>query len=532
MRTNRLLLALTLTVLALGMAGWLVVQVGELHDRVARYSPPLAIAILSAAGLAASASALAAARLFWKLARPERLPAQAPEDVVKAAEVQAERAEAVIALIKDPSARGKLNGELATLRADRDHSRFHVVVFGTGSAGKTSLINALLGRAVGRTEARIGTTRAGEKHSHVLEGVEGTLVLTDTPGLSEIGEGGALREAEARDLAARADLLLFVVDGDLVRAEHEPLMALARQGKRSILVLNKTDRYPEEDAQAILAKLRERLHGVIPAADVVPVAADPKPLPVRVKGVDGTVETIMEADPPDLGPLRKRISAVLDREGDALRAGNLLLRAHLLGQEAQEQLGRERDQKAQAVVDRFQWIAAGTVFANPIPALDLMAAGAVQFQMISEIAGAYGVELSTAHARLIGGQMIQMLLKCGLVEASTSLIAGLFKSTLVGYAAGGAVQAVSMAYLTRISGLTFAEYFRRGQDWGDGGMQAALARQFDLNSRAEFLQEFAKQALARVVRKATGPKDANTNASANAEVKAPPRRPKRGRGRA
>jgi uncharacterized protein len=59
-----------------------------------------------------------------------------------------------------------------------------------------------------------------------------------------------------------------------------------------------------------------------------------------------------------------------------------------------------------------------------------------------------------------------------------------------------------MAYLTHISGLTFREYFARGQSWGDGGMQAALVRQFDLNSRAEFLQEFAKQALTRVVARA------------------------------
>ena len=89
-----------------------------------------------------------------------------------------------------------------------------------------------------------------------------------------------------------------------------------------------------------------------------------------------------------------------------------------------------------------------------------------------------------------------------MVEAATSLIAGLFKSSLVGYAAGGAVQAVTMAYLTHVSGLTFAEYFARGQSWGDGGMQAALVRQFDLNSRAEFLQEFAKQALDNVVHRA------------------------------
>ncbi len=119
--------------------------------------------------------------------------------------------------------------------------------------------------------------------------------------------------------------------------------------------------------------------------------------------------------------------------------------------------------------------------------------------MISEIAAVYGIEISTNHVRMIGLQMIQMLLKLGMVEAATSLIAGLFKSSLVGYAAGGAVQAVSMAYLTHISGNTFIEYFARGQSWGDGGMQAALVRQFDLNSRAEFLQEFAKQAIHRVL---------------------------------
>ena len=284
------------------------------------------------------------------------------------------------------------------------------------------------------------------------------------------------------------------------------MVALARQGKRSIVVLNKKDRLPDADRDAILAKLRERLSGIVPAADVVAIAAAPRPMTVRVRGADGSEQTVLEVEPPDLEALEGRIAAVLAREGDALRAGNLLLRAHLVSRSAQEQLSRERRARAQQVVDRFQWITAGTVFANPIPALDLMATGAVQFQMISEIASVYGVELSTGHVKMIGGQMIQTLLKLGMIEAATSLIAGLFKSTLVGYAAGGAVQVVTMAYLTHISGQTFAEYFARGQDWGDGGMQAALIRQFDLHSRAEFLQEFAQQAIDRVLRRALGPK--------------------------
>ena len=98
----------------------------------------------------------------------------------------------------------------------------------------------MLGREVGKTEATMGTTQRGESHTYTLQGVEGTVFLTDTPGLSEIGAGGAAREQEARDLAARADLMVFVLDHDLVRTEFEPLSALVRQGKRSIVA-------PEQD---------------------------------------------------------------------------------------------------------------------------------------------------------------------------------------------------------------------------------------------------------------------------------------------
>jgi small GTP-binding protein len=508
MRKARLGIAACLALgVAFGAAAWLIASVGELHDRVVKVSPALAVGLVTFAIVAAGLCGIAAARLLWKLGHAhEPRKVQAPDDVVQAAEVQADKAEGVIAQIGNEEARERLRKELERIRADRKARRFHVVVFGTGSAGKTSLINALLGREVGATEATMGTTRHGEIHSYELEDVDGTLVLTDTPGLSEIGDAGAAREAEARDLAARADLLLFVVDHDLIRSEFEPMLALAKQGKRSIVILNKKDRFPDADREAILAKLRERLNGVVTPSDIIAVAASPRAVPVRVVRSDGTVAIEHEAEPPDLGPLRDRIAAVLDREGDALRAGNLLLRAHLLSKSAQDEVSRERDVKARAVIDRFQWITASTVFTNPIPALDLMATGAVQYQMISEIAGAYGVSINAAHARMVGSQMIQLLLKLGLVEATTSLVAGLFKSSLLGYAAGGAVQGVSMAYLTHISGHAFMDYFRRGQDWGDGGMQAALVRQFDLTSRADFLVEFARQAMEKVSSRVFGPR--------------------------
>jgi small GTP-binding protein len=497
MRTQSPYLYLTLTVLivAIGFAAWLFSSVTELHDRFARQSSALGTVFLIIFIALLAVVTLWASRMLWITTREKSTEARAPSDMISAALAQAEQAEAVIRRVSDEPARAELNQELTTLRTGEKQREFHVVVFGTGSAGKTSLVNGLLGRVVGQTEAVMGTTRHGENHTYTLRGVEGTVYLTDTPGLSEIGAAGSEREREARELAARADLLIFVLEHDLVRTEYEPLAALARQGKRSIVFLNKTDRLSPSDRDAILGRLRERLRGIVPSEDLVAGAASPRPLQARVQKSDGSIETVLEQQPPDLAALRKRIEQILSKEGDVLRAGNLLLRAHLLSRKAQDQLTRERDERAQDVIEKFQWITAGTVFANPFPALELLANGAVQFQMITELAAVYGVQISSAHVRMIGGQMIQMLLKLGLVETATSLIAGIFKSSLVGYAAGGAIQGVSMAYLTHVSGEAFAEYFRAGQSWGDGGMQAALVRQFDLTSRVDFLQEFAKQAV-------------------------------------
>ena len=417
--------------------------------------------------------------------------------MIEAASVQADQAEGVIRQVDDPSARAGLNQELAEIRAGRHRREFHVVIFGTGSAGKTSLINALLGREAGKTEAVMGTTQQAENHTYSLEGVEGSLFLTDTPGLSEIGEAGSAREQEARELAARADLLIFVLDHDLVRTEFEPLSALVRQGKRSIVLLNKTDRFTEPDSAAILAKLRERLRGLVPPDDIVAGAASPRPMPVRVQQPDGTVETRLEAQPPELAALRSRIARILEREGESLRAGNLLLRAHLahakgpgpaLARTRSTGRGRRREVPVDHRRNRLR---------QPVPRAR---AGRQRRRPASDDLGARRRLRRAAldsHVRMIGGQMVQMLLKLGLVETATSLVAGIFKSTLVGYAAAGAVQAVSMAYLTHVSGEAFSEYFRHGQTWGDGGMQAALVRQFDLTSRAEFLQDFAKQAVQR-----------------------------------
>lgn len=430
-------------------------------------------------------------------------PSLAPGDLKQAAEVQAERAGAVIDQVGDPARRAELAHELAEIEAERagELSQLDVVVFGTVSAGKTSLINALLGREAGTTEAVMGTTRQGQHYTHELKAGNATVRLTDTPGMSEAAIGGDLREAEARALAVRADLLLFVVDHDLIRSEYEPLIELARLGKRSIVVLNKKDRFPDADLDAILRKLRERLAGVVDRQDIVAAAAAPLPLPIRLVHADGSVQTDYEREEPDISAFRSRLGKVLRREGKFLHAANLLVRGKVLEREARDQLAHEREVKALKVVEHHQWITAGTVFTSPIPALDVLAGGAVQFDMITELARVYGHELNSGEVRILAGRMVQSLIKLGLIEAATSLIAGVFKRSLVGLAVGGSVQAVAMAYLTHVSGKAFIDYFRDGQSWGPEGINGVLLRQFDLNSRTEFLRDFTAQVVNSVLSK-------------------------------
>jgi hypothetical protein len=338
-------------------------------------------------------------------------------------------------------------------------------------------------------------------HTYSVEGVDGTLLLTDTPGLGDPGPDGRAREAEALELASRADLVLFVLDHDLTRADRHRLLVLSRLGKRLIAVLNKKDRFPEADHVAILARLRERLEGVLLPEDVVAIAANPAPVPVRVRQLDGTTVTELEFEAPKLDELEKRVAEIFEMEGDSLRASTLLLGARLREQAEQTRLSRQRRDQAQAIIERHQWLAAVTAFANPIPALGPMAAGAVQLRMLSELASAYHVPLSADSLEMVGRQMAETFFRLGLAETAASLIAGIFKFNPLGFAAGGTVQAVTMAYLTRITGAAFLEYLEHGKTWGEGGVQAVVTRHFEASRTSGWFLQFAKAVLGYVVKR-------------------------------
>jgi small GTP-binding protein len=425
-------------------------------------------------------------------------PRQSIAEILQRARAEAATVDRTISEMQATESRDALRSTLNSLQAGQASGELRVAVFGTVSSGKTSVINALMGRQVAATGPTHGTTTAGTLHTTEWTGLGGAIFLTDTPGISEASAAGMLREREARDLAERSDLLLFVVDHDLVRSEFDALARLAQIGKPLMVIFNKADLYPPADRAAIMAAMRDRLAHLVDPADILAVSADPRPVQIRTHSADGSSKIEYKSPQPEIEPLRSRLLARLKDEGEQFRARNFLLQTRRLADAADASLADDRAQRAQDAIDRATWTAAAAVLSNPLPALDLLASPAVQYQLARELAQIYQVTLPDAAARHLVSLVAQNMLKLGLVEAATSLVSGLFKRTPLTFAAAGSVQALAVGYLTQIAGRGFRDYFANGQSFGAGGVQAALIRQFDELTRADFLIRFASQAVWRL----------------------------------
>jgi small GTP-binding protein len=396
-----------------------------------------------------------------------------------------QQAQKAIAKIIDPIKRATLDEQAQQITSNLQKNHFRIVIFGTGSAGKTSVINALLGRKAGKTGATIGTTIA--RQEYVYQGIDFSPVgitpihldknsepkikrqisLLDTSGTQEMGAMGQKREIESLQVAQNADLMIFVTAGDLTNSEYCELERLAGLGKRVILAFNKTDLYLPSDRENVLTKLKERTQKFLAATDIVAIAAQPSPIKVRqyANAEDSSNSVAVQEWWEDLAPevtaLKDRIEAILSHEWEDLLIQNTHLQIKNLLQEISGTINHERRQDAATIIQRYQLIAATTVFANPIPAIDLLAGAAINTQMLIDLGKIYDRPLNLKQAQQFAMTIAKQLLQLGCIEIATSAIASCFKVNAITYAIGGSMQAVTAAYLTHIGGMSFVEYLEQ-----------------------------------------------------------------------
>lgn len=391
-----------------------------------------------------------------------------------------------------PVLRAEIERAIAELEAKREARQIEIVAFGTISSGKSSLLNALAGREVFVTDVVGGTTVSEQR---VPWPDSDSVSLVDTPGLAEVaGEGRAAAAAEA---AKDADLVLFVVDGPIKAYEHELLQRLATMEKRIVVCLNKEDWYDQRQREELLEQLREQTTGCAQRDDVVTVRSRPTMRPIMRVSPDGVEQRGEKEVAPDISPLAERLTQIVRHEGGDLLLANLLMQSRGLVDEAKERVLAALDQEADRVIDRYMWAAGGVAAANPIPLLDLAGGSAVTVKMVLDLAGVYKQRIDAdAVVELLaqlGKNLIAMLGVSAASPALGSAVASLLKTVPgVGWIAGGLLQGLVQALMTRWIGRVFRAYYRRGMAPPPGGLAEIARDEWALVTSAEELRKLVR----------------------------------------
>ena len=145
-----------------------------------------------------------------------------------------------------------------------------IAVIGAPNAGKSTLVNQLVGQKVAITSAKAQTTRA--RLMGVALADETQIILVDTPGIfAPKRRLDRAMVSAAWEGASEADAVLLVVD-PLKKRRHElePLLeALAKRPERKLLALNKVDKAAKEP----LLELAQELTGKVAFDEVFFISA-------------------------------------------------------------------------------------------------------------------------------------------------------------------------------------------------------------------------------------------------------------------
>ncbi len=141
------------------------------------------------------------------------------------------------------------------------------VILGRPNAGKSSLMNVLLGEDRAIVTDIAGTTRDVLEEHLNLNGI--SLNIMDTAGIRETDDiVEKIGVDKAKEHAEEADLILYVIDSSEEMDENDQEILRMIQGKRAVILLNKSDlamRVTREDVTQAYDRSWESLNDINPA---------------------------------------------------------------------------------------------------------------------------------------------------------------------------------------------------------------------------------------------------------------------------
>ncbi|MEM7065374.1 MAG: DUF697 domain-containing protein [Cyanobacteria bacterium P01_B01_bin.77] len=299
------------------------------------------------------------------------------------------------------------------------------------------------------------------------------------------------------DTITDADLVLLLIAGDMTASELNHLETLVADGHQVLVVLNKQDQYSPMDKAVVLDRIKGRV--AARGVDVVAIAANPNPIKVRRHSESGDVTEFLEQPTADIAALTQHLDTFAAAPASLVMA-TTLRQVKDLQQRITQTLNEYRRQKAMPVIEQMQWIAAGTAFANPIVTVDLLATAAITGQLVLDLGAIYGQTFSMDQAKAAAGTIAKLTVQLGLVELATQALGTILKGHITTYVAGGVLQGISAAYLTRLAGLTLIDYFEEQSllettELNFEGLGSRLQSLFQQARQGLALREFVTQAM-------------------------------------
>ena len=178
----------------------------------------------------------------------------------------------------------------------------------------------------------------------------------------------------------------------------------------------------------------------------------------------------------DLQPLARAFAA-LGPERLRLTQQRCLEELHGSWQLALESLRRRQWQQ---LMQRTQWTVAAGVVVAPLPSLDLLVLAAANGLMLQEMARLWDCPWSLEQLQAASLHLAKACLALGVVEWSAQALGVLVKLHGATWLVGGALQALSAAYLTRVVGRAMADYMALAAGVPEAELERLLQQQAPL----------------------------------------------------
>ncbi|MDB9460502.1 GTP-binding protein [Dolichospermum circinale CS-1225] len=411
--------------------------------------------------------------------------------------------------------------DLETMLDKLESMVVQIAAFGMVGRGKSSLLNALVGEEVFVTGPLHGVTRDAQMVNwSISEEVLGTLKATlpsngqsqveliDTPGLDEVD--GETRAALAEQIAKQADLILFVIAGDMTKIEQLALSQLREVGKPIILVFNKVDQYPETDRITIYEKIRDdRVRELLSPAEIVMASAAPL-VRIAVQNSDGTRSVRLQKGKSQVEELKLKILEVLHREGKALVALNTMLYADHVNEQLVQRKLIIREENANQLIWKAVITKALAIALNPVTVVDILSAVIIDISLILGLSKLYGIPMTENGAVKLLQKIAVSMGGIGASELFANLglsglktLLGISTTATAGMTIGPYLSiAMTQAGVAGVSsygiGQVTKAYLANGANWGPDGPKAVVKQILSTLNETSILNRIKDELLTKV----------------------------------